>query len=335
MGLLGLAFFNGFEFMINSWLGSWNSEHEHVGPGGSAYLDGITNGEAPAMMGTGKWWWLGVTTGGGFLVGALKLFKPLNFPKEIHGLFLEATELHVDPYTAPALVLLSMISLGVGATVGPEMAMGTLGGAVGAFVSIKRGYNEEQRHMATLTGMAAGMGSLVRGERPPSLFKNIYTFGCLCASINWNSPRPHCNLFCACMILQVPSPPVACLMLWELTAVGEQPPHHFMQNIVNTGVAATAAYFVFDIVGPYTFVEIESSSIALYDVMVGGGATHLITTHTGAVGRSAHSSPPHRSPLEFPHRTLRSTATSRSGWVKPSSWGSSAALSVSCRCLPP
>lgn len=79
--------------------------------------------------------------------------------------------------------------------------------------------------MATLTGMAAGMGSLV------------------------------------------PSPPVACLMLWELTAVGEQPPHHFMQNIVNTGVAATAAYFVFDIVGPYTFVEIESSSIALYDVM--------------------------------------------------------------------
>jgi hypothetical protein len=47
----------------------------------------------------------------------------LNYPETIPGLFKEIEEYHVNPKNAPATILLSAISLGGGACLGPEQAL--------------------------------------------------------------------------------------------------------------------------------------------------------------------------------------------------------------------
>jgi len=71
-------------------------------------------------FGSGKYEWLWVTTGGGFIIGLMRLI-PI-FPKSVDGLFREVRDLHVDPKSAPLIFISSCISLAVGASVGPEVS---------------------------------------------------------------------------------------------------------------------------------------------------------------------------------------------------------------------
>lgn len=132
MGFACLAFFNIFDFVSRSWLGCWE---EGEGTGFNDYLHGMEHGTAPAMLGTGRWWWVGVTTGAGLLIGTIKLIPAVHFPPRPKGLFAEvkgplkpphglclrwplttytSAELHVEPREAPGLALVSCISLACG-----------------------------------------------------------------------------------------------------------------------------------------------------------------------------------------------------------------------------
>jgi H+/Cl- antiporter ClcA len=113
------------------------------------------------MLGTGKAWWVVVTTGTGLLIGALKLVPWLHFPAKPKGLFSEVKDLHVEPREAPAVALLSVLSLACGASVGPEMALGSLGGGLGTFLAHQRHLGQDETFTSTLTGMAAAMGPLL------------------------------------------------------------------------------------------------------------------------------------------------------------------------------
>lgn len=62
-----------------------------------------------------------VTSGAGFLVGCLRVL--MKYPDNLPGFFKEVTDCHVDPHWALPTVLLSAISLGGGANLGPEQAM--------------------------------------------------------------------------------------------------------------------------------------------------------------------------------------------------------------------
>lgn len=69
----------------------------------------------------GRRYYVLVTGGAGLLVGLLR--RALNYPETISGLFKEIGEYRVQPSLAPSTVLLSAISLGGGACLGPEQAL--------------------------------------------------------------------------------------------------------------------------------------------------------------------------------------------------------------------
>ena len=70
----------------------------------------------------GSLWWVGVTAGAGVLVGALRRF--LKVPAEMPGTLKELKDRWVDPTTAPATVLVSLVSLVGGASLGPRTPWG-------------------------------------------------------------------------------------------------------------------------------------------------------------------------------------------------------------------
>jgi hypothetical protein len=85
MGFVCLAFFNAFEWISKSWLGDFEDSND----GNTDYYQGMENGQAPAILGTGKWWWIAVTTSAGMIIGIIKLIPIVHFPKQPKGLFSE------------------------------------------------------------------------------------------------------------------------------------------------------------------------------------------------------------------------------------------------------
>src|SRR5262245_33179453 len=94
-----------------------------IGFGGRWYVD-----SNPGWFG-GHWWWVAVTAGAGVLVGLLRRLTRL--PKEIPGLIADLEDGHVEPRLAPGIALVSAVSLIGGASLGPEEALGSMGGGAG------------------------------------------------------------------------------------------------------------------------------------------------------------------------------------------------------------
>ena len=95
---------------------------------------------------------------------------------------------------------MSCLSLLIGFSVGPEQALGTLGGAVGTMVAEKRKLPEAERHAATLNGMAGAMGALfpcpllsvmlihelsIQACESPPNFMDAMVSGCIAATSAW------------------------------------------------------------------------------------------------------------------------------------------------------
>lgn len=70
---------------------------------------------------TGELHWIAITTCTGFCVGLLRW--AFEYPENMPGIFQEITSCHVDPKWSPLTYLLSAISLGGGAALGPEQAL--------------------------------------------------------------------------------------------------------------------------------------------------------------------------------------------------------------------
>jgi H+/Cl- antiporter ClcA len=107
----------------------------------------------------GSLWWVAVTAGAGVLVGALRRF--LGVPAKLPGTLEEIKNQRVDPSTAPAAVAVSLVSLVGGASLGPEDALGRMGGALGTWGSDRRKLTEEAQETNTLSGMAGAYGGLL------------------------------------------------------------------------------------------------------------------------------------------------------------------------------
>jgi H+/Cl- antiporter ClcA len=70
-----------------------------------------------------------VVGGAGLLIGLIRF--AVNYPDDLPGLFKEIYYYHVDAKWAPWTLLISTISLSGGATLGPEAALGNVGGGIG------------------------------------------------------------------------------------------------------------------------------------------------------------------------------------------------------------
>ncbi len=107
----------------------------------------------------GSLWWVAVTAGAGVLVGVLRRF--LRVPLKLPGTVEELKAQRVEPSNVPGAVAVSLVSLAGGASLGPEAALGMMGGGLGTWVSERRKVSEEIRATNTLSGMSGAYGGLL------------------------------------------------------------------------------------------------------------------------------------------------------------------------------
>ncbi len=107
----------------------------------------------------GNLWWVAVTAGAGLLVGVLR--RVFRVPVEVTGTVDELKDQRVEPSTVPGAVAVSLVSLAGGASLGPEDALGKMGGGLGTWVSKRQKLSEDARATNTLSGMSAAYGGLL------------------------------------------------------------------------------------------------------------------------------------------------------------------------------
>ena len=107
----------------------------------------------------GSLWWVAVTGAAGLLVGVLR--RLFRLPAKLPGTVEELKDQRVEPSTVPKAVAVSLVSLAGGASLGPEDALGKLGGGLGTWVSERKKLSEDMRATNSLTGMSAAYGGLL------------------------------------------------------------------------------------------------------------------------------------------------------------------------------
>jgi H+/Cl- antiporter ClcA len=130
-----------------------------------AFLGAVTGGSKwfklpkdPSWL-DGNLWWVAVTVGAGVLVGVLR--RLFRLPATMPGLVAEIQEERVNPPTVPGVVAVSLVSLIGGASLGPEAALGKMGGGLGTWVAERRKLSADERGTNTLSGMAAAYAGLL------------------------------------------------------------------------------------------------------------------------------------------------------------------------------
>ena len=107
----------------------------------------------------GSLWWVAVTAAAGVLVGVLR--RAFRLPAKLPGTVKEMKDERVEPSHFPGGVAVSVVSLIGGASLGPEAALGMLGGGLGTWISERRRLSEDVRATNTLTGMSGAYGGLL------------------------------------------------------------------------------------------------------------------------------------------------------------------------------
>ena len=123
-----------------------------IGFGGKWYTD-----SDPGWFG-GHWWWLAVTAAAGVVVGLLR--RLMRLPEEIPGLFADLQSGHVDTGLVPGIAAVSAASLIGGASLGPEKALGAMGGGAGTWLARRRMLTKEDSQANTLVGFTGAYGGL-------------------------------------------------------------------------------------------------------------------------------------------------------------------------------
>jgi H+/Cl- antiporter ClcA len=107
----------------------------------------------------GNLWWVAVTAGAGVLVGMLR--RVFRLPAKLAGTLAELKAQRVEPSTVAGAVAVSLVSLVGGASLGPEDALGKMGGGLGTWLSDRQKLGEEERGTNALSGMSASYGGLL------------------------------------------------------------------------------------------------------------------------------------------------------------------------------
>jgi H+/Cl- antiporter ClcA len=106
----------------------------------------------------GHWWWVAVTAAAGVVVGLLR--RLMRLPEQIPGLFADLKSEHVDTGLVPGIAAVSAVSLIGGASLGPEKALGAMGGGAGTWLAGRRALGKEDSQVNTLVGFTGAYGGL-------------------------------------------------------------------------------------------------------------------------------------------------------------------------------
>ena len=145
------------------------------------------------------------------------------------------------------IFLTSMLSLGIGASVGPEAAMGNIGGAIGTFLGQKKNFSDRRRAIAAFAGMAGAMGALF-----PSPILSVL----LLHELSITS-RPGDSRFNAA----VTAPLASFVQGQEVNAQ-----HDFMEQVCLAGIASSTAFAIFFGLAHKTFLDPSKLKFAVYDI---------------------------------------------------------------------
>ena len=142
------------------------------------YQQALKEGELldPLQLGNGEWWYIGLLTGAGLAVGLLKVVWSAIFPNHVfaHRIpslteDLASLKAH-DCFVPIAYLAASALSIGLGATCGPEAALGATGTAVGTLVAKWLGCNSSIfQHDEAATENTASVVLQVEQEKEESI----------------------------------------------------------------------------------------------------------------------------------------------------------------------
>jgi H+/Cl- antiporter ClcA len=130
---------------------------------GMIFVGAITGGgkwysdSNPGWFG-GHWWWVAVTAAAGAGVGLARRLTRL--PWNTPGLFEDLQTEQVEVKLVPGIAAVSLVSLIGGASLGPEKALGTMGGGAGTWLARRRGLSTQDAQVNTLAGFAGAYGGL-------------------------------------------------------------------------------------------------------------------------------------------------------------------------------
>ncbi len=120
--------------------------------GGKWYTD-----SHPGWFG-GHWWWVAIAAAAGVVVGLLRRLTRL--PWATPGMFDDLKTGRVETHLVAGMTVVSLASLIGGASLGPEKALGTMGGGAGTWIATRRGLDKEDSQVNTLAGFAGSYGGL-------------------------------------------------------------------------------------------------------------------------------------------------------------------------------
>ena len=120
--------------------------------GQSILLPGLTNW-TPL---TGPWWLVIVMTAVGFLVGLIHRFTPA---KQIN-VFKAVSEGNMNPKPVPSSLLVSILSLISGFSLGPEVPTGMLAGGLGSWISKRRKMGPEKTKITVISSISGAYAGL-------------------------------------------------------------------------------------------------------------------------------------------------------------------------------
>jgi H+/Cl- antiporter ClcA len=106
----------------------------------------------------GRWWWVAVTAGAGVVVAVLRHITKL--PAKIPGLIADIEGAHVDTRLVAGIATVSAVSLIGGASLGPEQALGAMGGGAATWMAGREGLDDEDAEANVLNGFAGAYGGL-------------------------------------------------------------------------------------------------------------------------------------------------------------------------------
>ena len=110
---------------------------------------------------SGELYWIGISGGSGFIIGLIKYI--FQYPDNLAGLFEEISTGYVHPEWSPIMFILSIISLSGGATLGPELALTSIGGGLCTYVAYKLIKFEvaDDRKFIVLCGIASIIATIM------------------------------------------------------------------------------------------------------------------------------------------------------------------------------